>query len=108
MSKHHYVSRLALSLAQNVHLVCRYYLSKGHRQGRYWRVGDVHNQPGQSLYVQLSGEKAGRWSDAATGQFGDLIDLIELIKVLHQNRRRSRRRACSWPWHQGDPPETRQ
>ena len=54
----------------------------GHKQGRYWRVGDVHNQPGQSLYVHLSGEKMGRWADAATGQFGDLVDLIALNQGL--------------------------
>lgn len=71
------IAELAQALARQALAVCRHYLSEGHKQGRYWRVGDVHNQPGQSLYVHLSGDKAGRWADAATGQFGDLIDLIE-------------------------------
>jgi len=63
--------------------VCRYYLSNGHREGRYWIVGDVANTPGRSLYVRLYGPlygkgAAGKWTDAATGQHGDLLDLIAL------------------------------
>src|SRR5713226_5436930 len=50
---------------------------------RYWIVGDVANTPGRSLYVRLYGPlsgkgAAGKWTDAATGQHGDLLDLIAL------------------------------
>jgi Toprim domain len=71
-------ARLAQDLAQHAEAVCRQYLSNGRRTGRYWRVGDVANTPGQSLYVRLYGEGAGKWSDAATGEHGDLLDLIAL------------------------------
>ena len=76
------VSELARSLAENAEAVCRHYLFNGRRQGRYWLVGDVHNTPGRSLYVRLSGKiagpgAAGRWTDAATGEHGDLLDLIQ-------------------------------
>jgi Toprim domain len=78
---------LARRLARDAEAVCRHYLSKGHRSGRYWVAGDVQNTPGQSLYVRLSGPDygpgaAGKWTDAATGEHGDLLDLIALNRDL--------------------------
>ncbi|CDZ64423.1 Virulence-associated protein E [Neorhizobium galegae bv. orientalis] len=69
-------SDLADRLAQDAEAVCRHYLSAGRRAGNYWLVGDVANSKGRSLYVHLIGPRAGRWTDAATGQFGDLLDLV--------------------------------
>jgi len=74
---------LARRLARNAEAVCRHYLSNGHREGRYWLVGDVANTRGRSLFVRLSGPDhgkgaAGKWTDAATGEHGDLLDLIAL------------------------------
>ncbi|TCL65762.1 toprim domain-containing protein [Rhizobium sp. BK251] len=69
-------SDLAGRLAQDAEAVCRHYLSAGRRAGNYWLVGDVANNTGRSLYVHLIGPRAGRWTDAATGQFGDLLDLV--------------------------------
>jgi hypothetical protein len=42
----------------------------------------VANTPGQSLYVRLAGPSAGKWTDAATGEHGDLLDLIALNQNL--------------------------
>ena len=53
-------SDLSLALADNAEAVCRRYLSKGRKEGRYWLVGDVHNTPGRSLYVRLSASQDGR------------------------------------------------
>jgi len=74
-------AELAQRLAQNAESVCRTYLSNGRKQGGYWLVGDVANQPGRSLFVRLKGPDrgkgaAGKWTDAATGEHGDLLDLI--------------------------------
>src|SRR3954453_22036313 len=69
-------SELADRLALDAEAVCRYYLSAGHRAGNYWVVGDVANSKGKSLYVHLSGPRKGRWTDAATTQYGDLLDLV--------------------------------
>ena len=74
---------LARRLADRAETVCRHYLSNGRREGAYWLVGDVDNAPGRSLYVRLTGPPSGRgaqgrWMDAATGQHGDLLDLIGL------------------------------
>ena len=82
------VSDLARRLAENAEAVCRYYLSNGRRVGGYWFAGDVQNSPGHSLYVRLRGPTAGRgaagkWTDAATGERGDLLDLIAATQRLH-------------------------
>jgi hypothetical protein len=70
---------LARSLGRKAEAVCRLYLSKGRRQGNYWLVGDVRNTPGRSMFVRLRDTPkgpAGKWTDAATGEHGDLLDLI--------------------------------
>jgi hypothetical protein len=69
-------SQLADRLARDAEAVCRHYLSAGRRAGNYWIVGDVANSKGKSLYVHLSGPHKGRWTDAATAQYGDLLDLV--------------------------------
>ena len=84
-------SELARRLAANAEAVCRHYLSNGYRQGRYWLVGDVGNTPGSSLYVRLHGPEAGRgaagkWTDAATGEHGDLLDLIAANRRIEAGR----------------------
>lgn len=72
---------LSLQLADRAEAVCRHYLSNGVRSGAYWLVGNTANAKGRSLYVRvagpLSGQGArGKWQDAATGEHGDLLDLI--------------------------------
>ncbi|MFN7882029.1 MAG: toprim domain-containing protein [bacterium] len=72
---------LAMQLAERVEAFCRYYLSNGHRSGRYWIVGDTANTRGRSLFVRLIGPphgqgSRGKWQDAATGEHGDLLDLL--------------------------------
>ncbi|WP_420871200.1 DUF7146 domain-containing protein [Mesorhizobium jarvisii] len=72
---------LARRLAGQAEAVCRHYLSNGHRVGRYWLVGDARNTPGRSMFVRLHGGEsgkgaAGKWTDAATGEHGDLLDVI--------------------------------
>jgi hypothetical protein len=70
---------LARRLADRAEVVCRHYLSNGRRQGNYWLVGDVRNTPGRSMFVRLrdsSKGAAGKWTDGATGEHGDLLDAI--------------------------------
>jgi hypothetical protein len=74
-------SELARRLARDAEAVCRHYLSNGRRRGRYWTVGDVRNTPGRSMFVRLSGPEsgpgaAGHWTDAASAEHGDLLDVI--------------------------------
>ena len=80
---------LAERLARDAEAVCRHYLPSGRRAGRYWLVGDVAGNPGRSLYVRLEGPaagtgtgSAGKWTDAHTGEHGDLLDLIAANRRL--------------------------
>ncbi|MBI0530308.1 DUF7146 domain-containing protein [Sphingomonas sp. TX0522] len=70
---------IARQLAERAEDVCRRYLSKGRREGRYWLIGDVQNTPGRSLYVRLADTergRAGKWTDAQNGDHGDMLDII--------------------------------
>src|SRR5437588_39153 len=74
-------AELAQRLAREAEAVCRHYLSNGRRVGNYWLVGDVKNTAGRSMFVRLKpkgtgGRPAGKWTDAATGEHGDLLDVI--------------------------------
>lgn len=72
---------LVRDLAENAEGVCRAYLPAGRREGSYWIVGDLQNNPGRSLFVRLTGPAsgpgaAGKFTDGATGEHGDLLDII--------------------------------
>ena len=45
------------------------------RRGKFL-IGDVLGSPGDSLEVVLDGDKAGLWTDRATGDGGDIFSLI--------------------------------
>ena len=55
---------------------------------RYSRflIGNVHGSAGDSLDVMLSGPKAGLWTDRATGEGGDVFDLIAAHHGLDVHR----------------------
>ena len=68
---------IAAALGAQAESVCRRYLPHGRRQGRYWVAGDLDGARGRSLYVRLAGPGTpGKWTDAAQGTHGDLLDLI--------------------------------
>lgn len=81
----HDAGELAHRLGRNAEAVCRRYLDAGRKQGNYWLVGNAYNTPGRSLFIRLSDcpkGPAGKWQDAATGEHGDLLDLIQLALGL--------------------------
>ena len=70
-------SAIAAALSLRAEAVCRQYLPHGRRQGRYWVAGDLDGSRGRSLYVRLAGPGTpGKWTDAAEGTHGDLLDII--------------------------------
>ena len=72
-------STVSALLAQRAEAVCRKYLPHGKKQGRYWCAGDARGARGRSLFVRLSPPGTpGKWTDAATGEHGDLLDLVQL------------------------------
>ena len=73
------VAEISADLGARAESFCRAYFSEGCRQGDYWQVGDTSGAAGRSLVIRLQaqdGRKAGGWIDYATGEFGDLIDLL--------------------------------
>ncbi|MEI9425287.1 toprim domain-containing protein [Mesorhizobium sp. Cs1299R1N1] len=105
-------SELASRLGQRAETVCSHYLFNGHREGRYWLVGDVRNTPGRSMFVRLKGPEsgkgaAGKWTDAATGEHGDLLDVIRESRGLvdFQDVADEARSFLSMPQPTPDPTE---
>ncbi|MBP7656152.1 MAG: hypothetical protein KA742_06330, partial [Pseudoxanthomonas sp.] len=48
----------------------------GRKRGGKFLTGDVLGSPGDSLEIVLDGDKAGLWTDRATGDGGDIFTLI--------------------------------
>lgn len=83
------ISEISAELGARAECFCRAYFPDGHRQGNYWQIGDTSGAVGRSLVIRLhaqDGRKAGRWTDYATGEFGDLIDLLH-AKLRSQSLR---------------------
>ncbi len=68
---------VAAALAERAEEVCRRYLPYGRRRGRYWVAGDLDGGRGRSLFVRLAPPGTpGKFTDAATGEHGDLLDIV--------------------------------
>jgi twinkle protein len=73
---------IAERLARDAEGIARLLLPNGKREGAEWRVGSVAGDAGKSLGVHLAGGKAGVWSDFASGEGGDLLDLWAAARSL--------------------------
>ena len=72
-------TEIAAALSTRAEDVCRRYFPRGRRQGRYWTIGDTSGVKGRSLFVRLAPPGIpGKWTDAATNEHSDLLDLIRL------------------------------
>ena len=72
-------ARVAAELGARAEEVCRRYLPQGRKQGRYWTAGDVYGARGRSLFVRLAPPGVpGKWTDASSGEHGDLLDLVRI------------------------------
>ncbi|WP_144421130.1 DUF7146 domain-containing protein [Ahrensia marina] len=83
ISSRNNINKLSLNLAVRAESFCRHFFPSGTKQGNYWQIGDTSGAKGQSLAIRLSDHgqgRAGKWTDYASGEYGDLIDL------LHANR----------------------
>jgi hypothetical protein len=82
MSGNRDIAVVSRDLANRAEAFCRHFFPEGRKQGNYWKIADTSGATGQSLHIRLNehgGRKAGNWVDEASGEFGDLIDL------LHEN-----------------------
>jgi twinkle protein len=85
---------IARTLAGDAEGVCRYLLPQGKRDGHEWRAGSTAGEPGQSLGVHLTGDKAGIWADFAGDGRGDLLDLWRAVRGLSLPE--AMREACAY------------
>ena len=70
-------AELSAQLALRAEEVCRHYLPQGKKNGKWWLIGSIDGEPGQSLFVHLTGNSQGKWRDSATSESGDMLDLIQ-------------------------------
>jgi AAA domain len=60
----------------NAESICRHFFPLGKKFGHEWKLGDTTGAAGNSLGIELAGEKAGLWQDRATREKGRLRNLI--------------------------------
>ena len=76
-------AEIARALAEHADRLSRELLPGGHlERNRDWRCGSVAGEAGTSLIVTLAGHKRGRWRDFATGNGGDMLDLVAATQDL--------------------------
>lgn len=98
-------AEISRALARQIDRLAPELLPSGKRKGAYWTCGSIDNEPGGSLFIHLHGQKAGHWQDAATGEFGDALDLV--ASALHRGDKKAAYRwALSWLGLSGDRPQT--
>jgi RecA-family ATPase/5S rRNA maturation endonuclease (ribonuclease M5) len=51
-------------------------------KGKTFYVGSIAGEPGESLNVVLTGDRAGLWHDFATAEGGDIFDLWQAARAL--------------------------
>ncbi len=76
------VQEISNRLAGQAAEVAKALLPAGRRDGQFWSCGGTHGDKGNSLKVNLTGARRGKWKDFATNEYGDLIDLIMATQGL--------------------------
>lgn len=80
-----HIGEVSKQLSERAESVAAMLLPKGKRVGLEWKVGSINGEAGESLGVHLKGERAGLWSDFATGNGGDLLDLWVAVRGVKLN-----------------------
>jgi hypothetical protein len=86
---------IKVGLLARIDTVVRELLPSGHLDGDEWCAGSVEGEAGQSLRVNVGKNRAGVWSDFATGEVGDVVDLVAAC-LFRGDKKRAFRWALSW------------
>lgn len=81
-------------LVQRADSFVRHLFPNGKKVGNEFCIGSLHGEAGESLKIKIAGDKIGVWSDFATGEAGDLLDLIALKRNLSLSE--AIKEACLW------------
>jgi twinkle protein len=76
------LKELSDRMAKDAANIVQFLLPQGKKSSGEWKVGGTTGEPGHSMSIRLTGAKAGIWSDFATGESGDLIDLWASVRGL--------------------------
>ena len=71
---------LSMRMAEQAASIAEHLLPGGKKASGEWKAGSVTGEAGQSLSVRISGAKRGVWSDFASGESGDLLDLWAAVR----------------------------
>jgi len=76
---------LKAQLIERMQDVAEFLLPAGQLSEDYtqWTVGDRTGKPGQSLKLELHGDKAGLWHDFATDEGGDILELWQSARSVN-------------------------
>ncbi|MAF43026.1 MAG: bifunctional DNA primase/helicase [Parcubacteria group bacterium] len=78
------VEELNNQLASQVKTVCMYLLPNGEEKNGRWKIGSIRGEAGQSMSIQLTGNKSGRWYDHDGGReskaMGDMVELWKQVR----------------------------
>ncbi|WP_022729415.1 DUF7146 domain-containing protein [Fodinicurvata sediminis] len=89
--RHRYsAGELSDLLSDRIEQLCADLLPGGRREGPEWRAGSPQGEAGKSLGVHLTGGRAGVWSDFASGESGDALDLVRAAQGCDTAE------ACRW------------
>ena len=76
-------TEIAAALSTRAEDVCRRYLPRGRRQGRYWTVGDTSGAKGRSLFVRLAPPGIpGKWTEYVA-----VLVMLRIRDWVHSHRR---------------------
>jgi len=73
------IRELADRLGQHAGSICAELYPDGKVESGMFKIGSISGETGRSMSVYLHGDQAGKFMDFATGQGGDLLDIIQHI-----------------------------
>lgn len=76
------IKEISQKLNEQARTIAAMLLPGGREHNREWSAGSIAGEQGNSLKVCISGAKVGVWSDFATGDSGDLLDLWRMTKGI--------------------------
>ena len=73
---------LSKKLGDHASGICQELYPEGKIESGCYKVGSISGEKGRSMSVYLHGDQAGKYMDFATGEGGDMLDLIQYALVL--------------------------
>ena len=71
------IRELSQMLGGHAHSLCAELYPDGKVESGCYKVGSIEGDTGRSMSVYLNGDQAGKFMDFATGEGGDMLDLIQ-------------------------------